>query len=76
MDVGALNREAVLSNAVVFGSVNANRDHYTGAARALAGADPRWLARPDHPAGVARAASREAFARRDDDVKVVLTLAD
>ena len=45
VDVGALNREAVLGNDVVFGSVNANRGHYEAAAAALARADRDWLGR-------------------------------
>lgn len=45
IDVGALNRELVLENNVVFGSVNANRAHYEQAARALARADRGWLER-------------------------------
>jgi glucose 1-dehydrogenase len=43
VDAGALNRELVLENNVVFGSVNANLHHYTLAAAALAQADPSWL---------------------------------
>ena len=43
LDLGALNREWVLENDVVFGSVNANRRHYELAARALAAADRSWL---------------------------------
>ncbi len=35
----------VLGNAVVFGSVNANRRHYDAAVNALLAADPSWLAR-------------------------------
>ncbi|HEX6986407.1 MAG TPA: hypothetical protein VF170_13575, partial [Planctomycetaceae bacterium] len=42
---GALNREIVLENNVVFGSVNANRRHYEQAASALARADAGWLDR-------------------------------
>jgi threonine dehydrogenase-like Zn-dependent dehydrogenase len=45
LDVGGLNRELVLENDVVFGSVNANRWHYEQAAAALAGADREWLSR-------------------------------
>ncbi|WP_328992765.1 glucose 1-dehydrogenase [Kribbella sp. NBC_01245] len=71
LDVGALNREAVLGNRVVFGSVNANRRHYQQATRALTTADHAWLGRlitrtvPLHR-------YREAFSRQADDVKVVL----
>ncbi len=44
-DIGAFNRIMVLNNATVFGSVNANRQHYAAAADALARADRGWLAR-------------------------------
>jgi glucose 1-dehydrogenase len=71
LDLGALNRQLVLGNDVVFGSVNANRRHYDLAARALAAADHEWLDRlitrripwERYP---------EAFDRSRDDVKVVL----
>ncbi|MEJ3746053.1 glucose 1-dehydrogenase [Actinomycetes bacterium KLBMP 9797] len=45
VDAGALNRAVVLENNVVFGSVNANRRHWTAAATALRQADPDWLDR-------------------------------
>ena len=45
IDAGSLSRDLVLENDAVIGSVNANRDHYTIAAAALAGADPGWLSR-------------------------------
>ncbi|WP_278265221.1 glucose 1-dehydrogenase [Nocardia sp. AG03] len=45
VDVGGLNRNIVLDNALVFGSVNANRHHYELAADALAKADASWLTR-------------------------------
>jgi threonine dehydrogenase-like Zn-dependent dehydrogenase len=44
VDPGLLNRNMVLQNSVIFGSVNANRHHYELAAKALAEADPGWLA--------------------------------
>ena len=44
VDPGLLNRNMVLQNSVLFGSVNANRYHYELAAQALARADPGWLA--------------------------------
>lgn len=43
LDLGGLNREWVLENDVVFGSVNANRRHYELAADALAAADRTFL---------------------------------
>jgi threonine dehydrogenase-like Zn-dependent dehydrogenase len=71
VDAGALNRELVLSNDVIVGSVNANRRHYQQAADALARADRDWLARlvtrrvpPDR--------FQEALERRPDDVKVTI----
>ena len=74
VDLGGLNREMVLENDVVLGSVNANRSHYEAAAQALAAADRSWLDRiltrrvhlDDY---------RQAFDRSPDDVKVVLELA-
>lgn len=43
-DAGEANRELVLENNVVFGSVNANLRHWLAAERALAAAEPDWLA--------------------------------
>ncbi len=70
-DVGGYNRQMVLQNHVVFGSVNANRRHYAAAAAALAKADPQWLAHLI-TRRVPLARWQEAFERRDDDIKVVL----
>ncbi len=73
LDGGGLNRELVLENNAVLGSVNANRRHFADAADALARADPGWLERmisrrvPLHRAS-------EAFAGRPGDVKVVVDL--
>lgn len=69
----AINKELVLDNDVVFGSVNAGRAHYEQAADYLAKADRAWLARlvnrrvpmTDWPA---------ALERNPDDVKVVVDL--
>lgn len=73
IDGGGLNRELVLENDVVIGSVNANRRHFGRAAEALAGADPVWSERlVSRRVPLARAA--EAFEARDDDVKVVIDL--
>jgi threonine dehydrogenase-like Zn-dependent dehydrogenase len=69
----ALNREVVLENDVVIGSVNANIEHWRSGADALARADVGWLERI-----VTRRVPLEnfadAFEARPDDVKVVLTL--
>jgi threonine dehydrogenase-like Zn-dependent dehydrogenase len=71
VDLGAIDREIVLENDVVFGSVNANRGHYEAAAAALAQADRAWLARL-----ITRRVPldrwTEAFERRADDVKTIL----
>lgn len=45
IDAGALNREIVLENDALVGSVNANLRHYQLAADALARADAGWLHR-------------------------------
>lgn len=44
-DAGALNRQIVLENDAVIGSVNANLTHYRAGAEALARADSAWLSR-------------------------------
>ncbi len=70
-DIGLFNRNMVLNNGVVFGSVNANLRHYAMAAEALARADPGWLARLiTRRVPLARFA--EAFERRKGDIKVVI----
>ena len=71
--MGALNRESVLSNWVVFGSVNANRRHYDAAARALATADEAWLRRLI-TRRVPLAGFAKAFEHHPEDVKVVLDI--
>jgi threonine dehydrogenase-like Zn-dependent dehydrogenase len=71
IDIGTWNRNMVLQNNVVFGSVNANRKHWQLAAEALAKADRKWLSRlisrkealPDW---------KQALERRPDDIKVVI----
>jgi threonine dehydrogenase-like Zn-dependent dehydrogenase len=74
LDLGQLNRDMVLENDVVFGSVNANRRHYRAAADALAKADQDWLARLI-TRRVPLARWQEAFEPRADDIKVVLDFA-
>jgi threonine dehydrogenase-like Zn-dependent dehydrogenase len=75
LDAGGLNREIVLENDAVFGSVNANLGHYTAAAQALATADAAWLGRL-----ITRRVPLDEFAEAlrpaGDDVKVVLSLGD
>lgn len=71
LDIGLFNRSTVLSNDVVVGSVNANRRHYELAAEALARADRDWLGRLI-TRRVPLTRWREAFERKDGDIKVVL----
>ncbi len=73
-DMGLFNRTMVLNNGTVFGSVNANRDHYTKAADALAKADPAWLARLI-TRRVPLAQFADAFKRQKGDIKVVIEFA-
>ncbi|HJQ20741.1 MAG TPA: glucose 1-dehydrogenase [Gemmatimonadaceae bacterium] len=71
LDIGAVNREMVLENDVVFGSVNANRRHYEAAAKALAQADSHWLS-----SLITRRVSldhwADALQPHPDDIKVVV----
>ncbi|GIF14250.1 glucose 1-dehydrogenase [Actinoplanes teichomyceticus] len=73
VDIGGANREMVLENDVVVGSVNANLGHYAAAATALADAELGWLSRL-----ITRRVPLEGFAdalqARPDDIKVVLEL--
>lgn len=70
---GSINRDLVLQNNVVLGSVNANRRHYEAAAAALTAADRSWL-----ESLITRRVPlenyEEALAGRPDDVKVVIDL--
>jgi threonine dehydrogenase-like Zn-dependent dehydrogenase len=72
VDGGELNRDIVLENNAVVGSVNANLRHYEQAAAALAKADPDWLGQLVSRR-VPLADFAEAFEPQEDDVKVVLT---
>jgi threonine dehydrogenase-like Zn-dependent dehydrogenase len=75
IDPGALNRELVLENELVFGTVNANRRHYQAAAVGLAKADQSWMERL-----ISRRVPldrwSDALQRRPDDVKAVIDLGD
>lgn len=73
IDAGMLNRDLVLENDVVVGSVNANLDHYRKAASALAAADVSWLERLV-TRRVPLADFAGAFTAQPDDVKVAITL--
>jgi glucose 1-dehydrogenase len=71
VDAGALNRELVLANDVIVGSVNANKRHYQQAAEALDRADRDWLERVI-TRRVLLDRFQEALERRPDDVKVAV----
>jgi glucose 1-dehydrogenase len=71
VDPGLLNRNMVLQNSVIFGSVNANRDHYVMAVGALAQADPGWLA-DLITRQVPLDQWADAYARQPDDIKTIL----
>ncbi len=73
VDLGALNRRIVLQNDVIFGSVNANRQHYAQAASALAAADHAWLGRMV-TRRVPLASWTTGLLAGPDDVKVVVEL--
>jgi threonine dehydrogenase-like Zn-dependent dehydrogenase len=74
IDLENLNRELVLENNVVFGTVNSNRRHYDAAARALRDADPRWLERLI-TRRVPLERWSEALERHPDDVKPIVVFA-
>jgi threonine dehydrogenase-like Zn-dependent dehydrogenase len=73
LDTSAVNKELVLDNGIVFGSVNAGRRHYSQAADYLAAADKQWLGQL-----LTRRVPMEqwpsALQRSPDDVKVVVDL--
>src|SRR5580692_13205286 len=71
IDIGLLNRDMVLDNETIFGTVNANRAHYQMAGDALAKADKDWLERL-----ITRREPVEQWTksleRLQDDIKVVV----
>jgi threonine dehydrogenase-like Zn-dependent dehydrogenase len=70
-DIGLFNRDMVLNNGTVFGSVNANRDHYAKAADVLAKADHAWLSRLI-TRRVPLANFADALKKQKGDIKVVI----
>ncbi|MFI6095539.1 alcohol dehydrogenase catalytic domain-containing protein [Lentzea sp. NPDC051213] len=73
VDLGQANRDLVLHNGIMFGTVNSNVRHYREAAEVLDRADDAWLS-----SMITRRVPldefAEAFEHRADDVKVVLEL--
>ncbi len=74
LNVSAFNQGIVLGNEVIFGTVNANRRHYEAGAKALALADPAWLAELI-TRRVPLAEWRGAFEKTDADIKTVIVSA-
>jgi threonine dehydrogenase-like Zn-dependent dehydrogenase len=75
VEAGSINRNLVLQNNAVLGSVNANHRHYEAAAEALAAADRAWLERL-----ITRRVPLESYTKAlestPDDVKVVIEIGD
>ena len=71
INADVLGRTMVLENDVVFGTVNANRRHYTMAADALAAADQEWLSMMI-TRRVPLSSWAEAFGKPAGDVKTVI----
>jgi threonine dehydrogenase-like Zn-dependent dehydrogenase len=71
VDVGTEERQMVLENQVIFGSVNAGKRHYEQAAKALANANHDWLKKL-----ITRRVPlnrwQEAFALKPDDIKNII----
>lgn len=71
MDMSCINREMVLDNIVVFGSVNSNRRHWESAREVLLKADLDWLSKL-----VSRREPlnnwQQALKRQPQDIKVVI----
>jgi glucose 1-dehydrogenase len=74
LDATPVNRELVLHNRVLFGTVNAGRRHWDQAAASLAGADPAWLGGLI-TRRIPLARWPEALSKRPQDIKVVVELA-
>ncbi|HET7669884.1 MAG TPA: glucose 1-dehydrogenase [Burkholderiales bacterium] len=74
-DAAILNQSLVLENRVVFGTVNANLRHYHDAAHSLARADRSWL-QSIITRRVPLERWREAYEKREGDVKTVLVFDD
>lgn len=73
LDATTMNRNMVLHNQVLFGTVNAGRRHWEQAAEALAAADPAWLGRLI-TRRVPLTSWTDALDRHPEDIKVVVDL--
>ncbi len=75
IDVGLWNRDLVLSNKAIVGSVNANKRHYEAASEALSKA-PREFLEKMITKSVPFTDYQEAFNHGTQDVKVIIEFAD
>ena len=73
LDATSMNRNMVLHNQVLFGTVNAGRRHWEQAAEALAAADRSWLSGLI-TRRVPLTSWAEALDRQPEDIKVVVEL--
>ena len=73
VDATTMNRNTVLRNAVLFGTVNAGRRHWEQAVDSLATADPDWL-RGMITRRVPLTRWTDALERQPQDIKVVVDL--
>jgi threonine dehydrogenase-like Zn-dependent dehydrogenase len=73
VDATTLNRNMVLHNQVLFGTVNAGRRHWEQAAAALSTADPTWLAGLI-TRRVPLTQWTDALERQPEDIKVIVDL--
>jgi glucose 1-dehydrogenase len=72
-DATTMNRNAVLRNLVLFGTVNAGRRHWWQAVEALEAADPEWL-RAMITRRVPLTTFADALGRQPGDIKVIVDL--
>ena len=72
-DATTMNRNAVLRNLVLFGTVNAGRRHWSQAVEALEAADPEWL-RAMITRRVPLTTFTDALDRQPGDIKVIVDL--
>ena len=72
-DATTMNRNAVLRNLVLFGTVNAGRRHWSQAVEALEAADPEWL-RAMVTRRVPLTTFADALDRQPGDIKVIVDL--
>jgi threonine dehydrogenase-like Zn-dependent dehydrogenase len=73
VDESVINKQLVLTNGIVFGSVNAARRHYEQAAGYLSAAEHGWLEKLV-TRRVPMQSWPQALERSDTDVKVVVDL--